>query len=210
MVVYRPGAADGGMEGLCLSLVSSAALTVRKQLCPTAPMFCSSIWTRINSENSRKWKFSVSKRETFGSVEHIVSFWSHYCGQRGKDLQSGGLSVSFYARGSQRGCFSLVSVAFSGKCCWEPKHKCKNVTQVSLFPQLPNKTYSVAIMEWASAAESKAGNEIEGNVYLSDLMGRVSVHEPDPAQCFAVHTCTCCLHRQCVIVSPVCLPMVLL
>lgn len=59
-------------------------------------------------------------------------------------------------------------------------------------------------MEWASEAESKAGNEIERNVYLSRLNGKgIAVHESDPAQCFAVHMCThidpCCLRRQCVI-----------
>ena len=47
-------------------------------------------------------------------------------------------------------------------------------------------------------AESKAGNETEAYVYLSQLNGKgISVHESDPAQCFAVHTCahidSCCV-----------------
>lgn len=57
-----------GTTVFTIALVSTAALTVRKQLCLIALMCCSSIWKRINSENSRQWKFSVSKRETFGLV----------------------------------------------------------------------------------------------------------------------------------------------
>ena len=45
-------------------------------------------------------------------------------GERG-----GGICMPVYARGSQRGCLSPVSVSLSGKFCCEWTTKCNNVTQ---------------------------------------------------------------------------------
>lgn len=62
--------------------------------------------------------------------------------------------------------------------------------KVSLFPQLPNKICSVAIKQWESETDSKSGNEIEGNVYLSWLNGKgISVHESDLGRLLQVNVC---------------------
>lgn len=131
----------------------------------------------------------------------IVSFWSRYCGRRGKDLQSGG-NQRFYScvRVTQRSLLlalgrSLCQMLLGTKT---QMHQC----DTSLIIPSTAKQQHPAWRREREPAERRARQEMKwtGMFISPDLMGRLSVHESGLAvlPCTHAHTHTSCLHCPCV------------